>query len=51
MKNITRHTGKIRFIKRLKNSKDGNPQFILSVMDDVNYRLNYPENVLGEASA
>ena len=47
MKNITRHTGKIRFIKRLKNSKDGNPQFILSVMDDVNYRLNYPEKGLG----
>ena len=40
MKNITRHTGKIRFIKRLKNSKDGNPQFILSVMD-------YPEKGLG----
>ena len=47
MKNITRHTGKIRFIKRLKNSKDGNPQFVLSVMDDVNYRLNYPEKGLG----
>ena len=27
MKNITRHTGKIRLIERLQNSKCGNPQF------------------------
>ena len=40
MKNITRHTGKIRMIERLKNSKNGNPQFILGVFD-------YPEKGLG----
>ena len=34
MKNITRHTGKIRLIERLKNSRNGNPQFILGVIDD-----------------
>ena len=33
MKNITRHTGKIRLIERLKNSENGNPQFILGVFD------------------
>ena len=40
MKNITRHTGKIRLIERLKNSRDVNPQFILGVIDD-------PEKGLG----
>ena len=34
MKNITRHTGKIRLHERLKNSINGNPQFILGVIDD-----------------
>ena len=33
MKNITRHTGKIKLIERLKNSKNGNPQFILGVFE------------------
>lgn len=40
MKNITRHTGKIKLIERLKNSENGNPQFILGVFD-------YPEKGLG----
>ena len=40
MKNITRHTGKIRLIERLKNSRNGNPQFILGVFE-------YPEKGLG----
>lgn len=30
MKNITRHTGKLRIVGRMKNSKYGNPQFMLS---------------------
>jgi len=34
MKNISRHTGKIRLIERLDNSGYGNPQFILGVIDD-----------------
>ena len=34
MKNITKHKGKIRLIERLENSKYGNPQFILGVIDD-----------------
>jgi len=34
MKNITRHTGKIKKIVRLKNSENGNPQFILGVFNE-----------------
>ena len=30
MKNITRHTGKLRMISRMKNSICGNPQYLLS---------------------
>ena len=41
MKNITRHTGKIRLIERLKNSRDGNPQFILGVIDDLERGLGW----------
>lgn len=29
MKNITRHTGTLKKITRMKNSRDGNPQFML----------------------
>jgi hypothetical protein len=29
MKNITRHTGTLRLIERMKNSSNGNPQFML----------------------
>ena len=51
MKNITRHTGKIRLIERLKNSRNGNPQFILGVIDYYNQRpdgvVDYPEKGLG----
>jgi len=31
MKNITRHTGTLKLIKRMKNSRDGNPQFMLFI--------------------
>jgi len=41
MKNITRHTGKVRFIERLPNSLDGNPQFILGIMDTPNKGLGW----------
>jgi hypothetical protein len=34
MHNITKHTGKLRLIKRLKNSINGNPRFELAIMDD-----------------
>ena len=30
MKNITRHYGELKLIKRMKNSELGNPQFMLS---------------------
>ena len=41
MKNITRHTGKVRLIERLQNSLDGNPQFILGIMDSPNKDLGW----------
>ena len=41
MKNITRHTGKIRLIKRLNNSYLGNPQYILAIMDSPNKDLGW----------
>ena len=31
MKNITRHTGTLRIMKRMKNSYEGNPQFMAFV--------------------
>ena len=31
MKNITRHTGKLSVIKRLKSSVNGNPRYLLEV--------------------
>lgn len=34
MKNITRHTGKLVILKRLKNSTLGNPKFLLGVIDE-----------------
>ena len=30
MKNITRHLGELKLVKRMKNSELGNPQFLLS---------------------
>ncbi len=30
MRSITRHAGKLRMIKRMKNSVNGNPQYLLS---------------------
>tara|TARA_R110002153_G_scaffold1396_1_gene7243 strand:+ start:555 stop:818 length:264 start_codon:yes stop_codon:yes gene_type:complete len=41
MKNITRHTGKIRLIERLNNSYLGNPQYILAIMDSPNKDLGW----------
>jgi len=41
MKNITRHTGKVRLIERLPNSLDRNPQFILGIMDTTNKGLGW----------
>ena len=29
MKNVTSHTGTLNFVKRMKNSLNGNPQFLL----------------------
>ena len=29
MKNITEHTGTLKLVKRMKNSRMGNPQFML----------------------
>ena len=40
MKNITKHTGTLELIKRMKNSRDGNPQFMLAIIE-------YPEQRLG----
>ena len=31
MKNISQHTGTLNLIRRMKNSRDGNPQFMLWV--------------------
>lgn len=33
MKNITRHTGKLVILQRLKNSTLGNPKFLAAVLD------------------
>lgn len=33
MKNITRHTGKLVILKRLKSSTMGNPKFLCAVLD------------------
>ena len=33
MKNITTHTGTIRLIERLPQSANGNPRFLLGIMD------------------
>lgn len=41
MHNITQHTGKLKLIKRLKNSSDGNPQFILAVIEHVEQNLGW----------
>jgi len=41
MKNITRHTGTVKLIKRLPNSYNGNPQFILGIMDTPNKGLGW----------
>jgi len=41
MKNITRHTGKIRLIERLNNSYFCNPQYILAIMDSPNKDLGW----------
>lgn len=30
MQNITRHTGKLQKVTRMKNSRDGNPQYMLT---------------------
>jgi hypothetical protein len=40
MKNITKHTGTLELIKRMKNSRDGNPQFMLAIIE-------HPEQGLG----
>ncbi len=34
MKNITRHTGKLVIIKRLKNSTMGNPKFLCAIINE-----------------
>ena len=41
MKNITRHTGPVKLIERLPNSYNGNPQFILGIMDTPNKGLGW----------
>ena len=33
MRNITRHTGRLVILKRLKNSALGNPKFLAAVLD------------------
>ena len=33
MKNITRHTGRLVILERLKNSTLGNPKFLAAVLD------------------
>ena len=33
MRNITRHTGRLVILKRLKNSTLGNPKFLAAVLD------------------
>lgn len=40
MKNITKHTGTLELVQRMKNSRDGNPQFMLAIIE-------YPEQRLG----
>jgi len=40
MKNITKHTGTLELVQRMKNSRDGNPQFMLAVIE-------HPEQGLG----
>ena len=41
MKNITQHTGKLRLIERLPNSRNGNPRYLCAIMDQ------QPNNDLG----
>ena len=41
MKNITRHFGELKLVKRMKNSKLGNPQFLLSCNG---YTFRTPKN-------
>ena len=41
MKNITQHTGKLRLIERLPNSRNGNPRYLCAIMGQ------QPNNNLG----
>ena len=47
MKNITRHTGTLRLVKCMKNSRDGNPQFMLFIDESGNghgWKFRTPAN-------
>ena len=48
MKNITRHTGTLELVHRMKNSSNGNPQFMLAVIEHpaqgLGWRFRTPAN-------
>ena len=41
MKNITQHTGKLRLIERLPNSRNGNPRYLCAIMDQQHQDLGW----------
>ena len=41
MKNVTRHTGKLELVKRMKNSLNGNPQFMLALIEHPTQQLGW----------
>jgi len=41
MKNITQHTGKIKLIERMPQSRNGNPRYLCAIMDSPNQDLGW----------
>jgi hypothetical protein len=41
MKSITRHTGTLELVERMKNSLNGNPQFMLALIEHSEQRLGW----------
>ena len=41
MRNITRHTGKLRLIERMPSSRNGNTRYLLAIMDSPNKGLGW----------
>jgi len=41
MQNITTHTGTLRLIERMPNSNNGNPRYLLAIMDSSTQGLGW----------